>query len=152
MTLIGENPTFIFWGTQNCRARLQLKEESTFCRMPRWSTLCQLNQSGERIIEMAFVSIKNWGCLYHLYCGLKATLMALPYGVFVSSLGPNWSWWGLLSGSLWLFFCFNFEIYVHQHIQTRTLAAMRVSKGQWLTRLGEQSWFVAFSYICIFFI
>ena len=67
------------------------------------------------------------GMPYHLYCGLKATLMALPYGVFVSSLGPNWSWWGLLSGSLWLFFCFNFEIYVHQHIQTRTLAAMRVS-------------------------
>lgn len=31
------------------------------------------------------------GMPYHLYCGLKATLMALPYGVFVSSLGPNWS-------------------------------------------------------------
>lgn len=29
------------------------------------------------------------GMPYHLYCGLKATLMALPYGVFVSSLGQT---------------------------------------------------------------
>ncbi|EPC86951.1 hypothetical protein DBQ68_13230 [Lactobacillus sp. DS15_6] len=94
------------------------------------------------------------GMPYHLYCGLKATLMALPYGVFVSSLGPNWSWWGLLSGSLlWLFFCFNFEIYVYQHIQTRTLAVMRISKGQWLTRLGRTVLICGvFVYLYIFYI
>ncbi|WP_225365912.1 hypothetical protein [Lacticaseibacillus paracasei] len=94
------------------------------------------------------------GMPYHLYCGLKATLTVLPYGVFVSSLGPNWSWWGLLSGSLlWLFFCFNFEIYVYQHIQTRTLAVMRISKGQWLTRLGRTVLICGvFVYLYIFYI
>ncbi|WP_288551258.1 hypothetical protein, partial [uncultured Lacticaseibacillus sp.] len=71
-----------------------------------------------------------------------------------SSLGPNWSWWGLLSGSLlWLFFCFNFEIYVYQHMQTGTLAAMRVPKGQWLTRLGGTVLICGvFVYLHIFYI